>query len=156
MPYYDILYRVIVSATKRNEYEPKRLVDVFETNLHSMPMRSSPGTSLGMHGKPKISITVSAQPYLRCLARAISLPHSNQQSCNMNMQFYDHSGETHVHTRASYAFRPRRTSLSLFGRKVTNTRRRGRRTQKYTMRRVYYAASSMPRGKFRNSFLGKL
>lgn len=116
----------------------------------------SPGISLGMHGKPKISITVSAQPYLRCLALAISLPHSNRQSCNMNMQFYDHSGETHVRTRASYAFRPRRTSLSLFGRKVTNIRRRGRRAQKYTMRRVYYAASSMPRGKFRNSFLGEL
>lgn len=82
-------------------------------------MRPSPGVFLGMHGKPKNSQTVGTQPYLRCLARAISLPHSKRHSCNMNMQFYDHFGETHVHTRASYAFRPRRSSPGLFGRKVT-------------------------------------
>lgn len=31
----------------------------------------------------------------------------------MNMQFYDHSGETHVRTRASYVPRPGRTSPGL-------------------------------------------
>jgi len=99
--------------------------------------------------------TVGAQPYLRRLARAISLPHSNRQSCNMNMQFYDHSGETHVHTRTSYAFRPRRTSPGLFG-KLRTCGDAGAASAKYAGLYVVYvhcATSSMPRGKFRNSFL---
>lgn len=97
--------------------------------------------------------TVDAQPYLRCLARAISLPHSNRQSCNMNMQFYDHSGETHVHTRASYAF-PRSTSPGLFSRKVTNIRRRAQSAPRF-VHPLYVMQSAVLRGKFRNSFLEK-
>jgi len=99
--------------------------------------------------------TVGAQPYLRCLARAISLPHSNRQSCNMNMQFYDHSGETHVLTRTSYAFCPRRTSPGLFG-KLRTYGDAGAASAKYAGLYIVYvhcAASSTPRGKFWNSFL---
>lgn len=122
----------------------------------------------GMHGKPKISGTVGAQPYSRCLAVAsFHYRTRSRQPCNMNMQFYDHSGETHVRTRASYAFRPRRTFPGLFGRKVTNIRRRergegrggggGERARSTpvccvcTLCTQFHAA----RGKFRNSFLGK-
>jgi len=118
-------------------------------------MQPSSGVSFRHAWKTENIQTVSAQPYLRCLSRAISLPHSNRQSCNMNMQFYDHSGETHVRTRTSYAFRPRRTSLGLFGRKVTEILGAGAQSVLVRICCVHYVVSSTPYGKFRNSFLGE-